>query len=172
MGLSYKCRYCNAPGAKTWRKHCASCALKDPEVKTEGVSLVEAMKLFNLSTPTSPSSSLETFNIGHDNIKDSNDKIDDPKPFPVLQSFNRCPGIIIPVGYLLKDWSTGNGLGSSILSFESLILSWPMVNVSSEDEGLVDVDRLNSFMASTRLTPSVLTSGSFRAHDAQCLRHV
>merc|ERR1711952_302640 len=47
-----------------------------------------------------------------------------------------------------------------------------MVNVSSEDEGLVDVDRLNSFMASTRLTPSVLTSGSFRAHDAQCLRHV
>ena len=72
----------------------------------------------------------------------------------------------------MKDWSTGNGLRSLIFSFESLMLSWPMVNVSSEDEGLVDADRLNSFMASTRLTPSVLTSGSFRAHDAQCLRHV
>ena len=99
--LSYKCKFCNAPGAKTWRKHCASCALKDPEVKTEGVSLVEAMKLFNLSASTSPSSSLETFTIGQDNIKDSNEKINDLKPFPVLQSFishnKRCPnGIMIP----------------------------------------------------------------------------
>ena len=113
--LSYKCRFCNAPGAKTWRKHCASCALKDPEVKTEGVSLVEAMKLFNLSTSTSPSSSLETFTIGQDNIKDSNDKIDDPKPFPVLQSFNRYPtGIMIP-GHLQPSpapWSRTSSVPS------------------------------------------------------------
>ena len=107
----FKCGICGAPGPKTWRQHCASCALKKdtshPQTEDPEVSLSDAMKLFSLSPAPTSFSSLDTFDIKQDTNKESVSGICTLKPFPILQSLLRgskqCPSDTMVPGHMLPS---------------------------------------------------------------------